>query len=65
MVAVYEGGRNQLRIKNALVLAQQRGLPPWVEVDVEKMEGRFKEVPGRPDLPQDISEQLVVELYSK
>ena len=36
-----------------------------VEVDIEGMQGRFKEVPARPDLPQDISEQLIVELYSK
>jgi small subunit ribosomal protein S4 len=34
-------------------------------VDAKKKEGVFKAVPDRQDLPPDISEQLVVELYSK
>jgi small subunit ribosomal protein S4 len=65
VIAVREPSRNQLRIKHAVELAQQRGFPHWVEVDAKKMEGRFKEVPARSDLPPDIAEQLVVELYSK
>ena len=35
------------------------------EVDTKKMEGCFKNVPERADLPSDINESLVVELYSK
>ena len=45
--------------------AEQIGLPDWVEVDVKKMQGKFKSVPERGDLPPDINESLVVELYSK
>jgi len=37
----------------------------WVEVDTKKLEGTFKSLPERGDLPADINEQLVVELYSK
>jgi small subunit ribosomal protein S4 len=65
VVTVREAARKQLRIQAALELAQQRGMPGWIEVDAGKMEGVFKSVPDRSDLPSDINESLVVELYSK
>ena len=40
-------------------------MPDWVEVDVKKMVGVLKAVPERSELPSEINEQLVVELYSK
>ena len=55
----------QARIAETLELAEQYGFPDWVDVDSKKMSGVFKSVPERSDLPPDISEQLVVELYSK
>jgi len=39
--------------------------PQWVEVDSKKFAGTFKSVPDRADLPTDINEALIVELYSK
>lgn len=65
VIAVVEGSRNQLRIQAALELAQQRGVPSWIEVDPKKLQGVYKAVPERSDLPADINEHLVVELYSK
>ncbi len=65
VVAVYEKSRSQLRVKSALEVAAQRGVPAWVEVDVTKMEGTFKAKPERTDLPSEINENLIVELYSK
>ncbi|PWV61744.1 30S ribosomal protein S4 [Plasticicumulans acidivorans] len=65
VVAVREKSRNQLRIQQSLGLAQSRGFAEWVEVDVAKMSGVFKRIPDRSDLPADINESLVVELYSK
>ena len=64
-ISVREKSRNQLRIQFALNVAEQYGLPDWVEVNTKKMEGTFKAVPERSELFQDINEQLVVELYSK
>lgn len=65
-VAIAEKSKKQERILSALQLAAQRGtLPEWVEVDAKKLEGTFKSLPDRSELPQDIREQLVVELYSK
>ncbi|MEC7876109.1 MAG: 30S ribosomal protein S4 [Pseudomonadota bacterium] len=64
-IAVREKSRNQLRIKDALNVAEQYGFPEWVEVNSEDMEGVFKSIPDRSELPSEINEQLVVELYSK
>jgi small subunit ribosomal protein S4 len=37
----------------------------WMEWDNEKMEGKFIHLPAREDIPENIREQLIVELYSK
>ena len=65
VVAIREKSKNQLRIQNALSLAAQRGAAEWVEVDPAKMEATFKRSPDRADLPAEINENLIVELYSK
>ncbi|MEO8670179.1 MAG: 30S ribosomal protein S4 [Tahibacter sp.] len=65
-IAIVEKSRNQLRIQEALTLSQEMDLAPgWVEVDAKKFSGMFKTVPERSDLPSDINEALIVELYSK
>ena len=64
-VAVNEKSRAQSRILSALELAQQRGFADWIDVDAKKMEGVFKTRPERNELPAEINESLVVELYSK
>jgi len=65
VVSVREKSRNQARIQDSLTVAEQYGFPRWVEVDASKMTGVFRAMPDRDDLPPDINEQLVVELYSK
>jgi len=65
VVSVRERSRKQARIAESLALAEQIGFPDWVDVNQGKFEGTFKALPERADLPPDINEQLVVELYSK
>ena len=65
VVGIRERSKSQLRIQSALQLAAQRGEVEWVEVDTNKMEGVFKRTPDRGDLPSEINENLIVELYSK
>jgi small subunit ribosomal protein S4 len=65
VVSVREKARKQVRIQDSLTLAEQFGFPGWIDVDTKKMEGVFKSVPERSDLPAEINESLVVELYSK
>lgn len=65
VVSVREKAKKQLRIQNAINLAGQRSNVEWVDVNAEKKEGVYKRVPDRSDLPADINENLIVELYSK
>jgi small subunit ribosomal protein S4 len=65
VIEVVEKARNQLRIKGAVEAAEQRGFPEWLEVDPKAMKGTFKAMPQRAELPANINESLVVELYSK
>ena len=64
-VAVREAKKKQLRIADALKLAESIGLPAWVEVNSSKMEGVFKKLPDRDEFGADINESLIVELYSR
>ena len=65
VVAVREKAKNQLRIQSSLNIASQRADVDWLDINTDKKEGVFKRVPDRSDLPADINENLIVELYSK
>jgi small subunit ribosomal protein S4 len=64
-ISVREAAKKQTRVVDALQLAGQSGFPSWVDVDTTKMVGKYKAVPDRADVAQDINESLVVELYSR
>nr|VFJ43316.1 MAG: SSU ribosomal protein S4P [Candidatus Kentron sp. DK]VFJ56728.1 MAG: SSU ribosomal protein S4P [Candidatus Kentron sp. DK] len=66
VVAVAEKAQKQFRVQAAVDITQQRGVTSdWLDVDAKKLEGIFKARPERSDLPAEINENLVVELYSK
>ncbi len=65
VVSVNDKSRSQLRVQSAIDLAQQRGIADWLDVDTKKMQGVYKTRPDRTELPADINEHLIVELYSK
>ena len=64
-VEIREKAKAQSRIKSALDIAAQVGLPDWVDVDEKKLSGVLRNLPEREDILPDINENLVVELYSK
>ncbi len=64
-VAVRDKAKKQLRVIDALKLAEGNGFPSWVQVDASKMEGVFKKTPDRDEFASDINESLIVELYSR
>jgi small subunit ribosomal protein S4 len=64
-IAVREAKKKQLRIIDALKLAESIGLPAWVEVNASKLEGVFKKAPDRDEFGAEIKEALIVELYSR
>ena len=65
VISLRERSKKQLRVQSALQLAAQRSESSWVNVNSEKMEGTFIRNPDREDLPSEINENLIVELYSK
>ncbi|XOV85887.1 MAG: 30S ribosomal protein S4 [Pseudomonadota bacterium] len=64
-ITIREKARNQLRIQGALALSANRSPVDWVEVNADRLEGVFKAYPDRDQLPSEINENLIVELYSK
>ncbi len=46
-------------------LRRSRRQFPWLEIDRKEMQGKFLDYPNREDIPENIREQLIVELYSK
>ena len=65
LVAVREKSKKQLRVIDALKLAESVGLPAWVKVDSTKLEGVFTKAPDRDEFGAEINESLIVELYSR
>ncbi len=65
VITVREKAKKQTRIQGSLSLAEQYGFVEWIEVDPKTMKGVLKRMPDRSELPAEINEQLVVELYSK
>lgn len=57
--------KKQQRVIDALELRKQRETEEWISVDEKAMEGTFKSIPERSELPTEIQENLIVELYSK
>ena len=65
VVTIREKAKKQQRIKDSLELSKQRESSEWLAIDEKSMEGTFKSIPERADLPSEIQENLIVELYSR
>lgn len=63
-VGVREKSKSLEAISESLS-GRKRNAYSWIEWDSEKMTGRFLNMPEREDIPENIKEQLIVELYSK
>ena len=64
-ITLRDKAKKQLRVVDALKLAESVGMPAWVQVDSAKFEGVFKQLPDRDQFGADIKEALIVELYSR
>jgi small subunit ribosomal protein S4 len=53
------------RIKDSIESAKDRGLPKWMQADLNNLEAKIIKLPARDDIGFTIQEQLIVELYSK
>ena len=64
MVGVREKSKSLEVVTNALEGRNGSNFA-WLEWDAEKMNGKFLNYPNREEIPENINEQLIVELYSK
>jgi small subunit ribosomal protein S4 len=65
VVTVKEKSHSLPVVQESLRGAEMRPKVAYLDVDRNKIEGRFLQIPGRVDIPTPIQEQLIVELYSK
>lgn len=65
VIHVREKSRKIAHVKEAMEIAQQRGVPRWLELDVENFQGKVLAIPEREEITMPMREQLIVELYSK
>jgi small subunit ribosomal protein S4 len=65
LVAIGEKSKNLLVIKTALISSEKIEVPGWLEVDIEKLQGKVLSLPTREMIDAPVREQLIVELYSK
>jgi small subunit ribosomal protein S4 len=65
IVAVKEKSRKMPLIHETLRRIKDDVLVPWLRLDKAKMEGEFLDLPNRQDIPIEVQENLIVELYSK
>jgi small subunit ribosomal protein S4 len=64
LVSVREKSKSLEVVTNALA-SSKKSKYSWLEWDAESMLGKFLNVPEREAIPENIKEQLIVELYSK
>lgn len=64
-VEISERAQQNDFVKSAVETAAGRGIPKWLTLDAAAFKGQVIAVPTREDVPLEINEQLIVELYSK
>lgn len=64
IIGVREKSKSLETISDSLSTRRYAKLP-WLEWDDAQMAGKFMSMPERTDIPEDIKEHLIVELYSK
>ena len=64
VIAVREKDKS-MEVINAALNGFNHSKYPWIEWNAASMSGVFLHIPEREDIPENIKEQLIVELYSK
>ncbi|MBI4972312.1 MAG: 30S ribosomal protein S4 [Candidatus Omnitrophica bacterium] len=53
------------KIKENIELSKERSVPAWLEFDAAGLKAKITRLPEKDDIPTNIQEQMIVELYSK
>jgi small subunit ribosomal protein S4 len=64
-ISVAEKARDLTVVKAAIISSARVEVPAWLQVDVEKLQGKVLALPTRDQIDMPVREQLIVELYSK
>ena len=64
-IRIRTGSKDLVAIQSSIEGNKGREMVSWLSVDAEKLSGRLLEYPTRGNIPTKVSEQLIVELYSK
>jgi small subunit ribosomal protein S4 len=65
VLEVRDRTKKNLVIHESLEVVARRGVPAWLEIDAPALKGSVKAFPTREDITFPMTEQLIVELYSK
>ena len=65
IIGLKEASRKLTVIEENISRMEHRGLPSWVEIDVNNLKGKMLHYPSRDEIELPVKEQLIVELYSK
>ncbi len=65
IVEIKEASRQLQAISDSLSMAEHKGFPEWIEMDMQNLKGKFVRIPSREEIQLPVQEQLIVELYSK
>jgi small subunit ribosomal protein S4 len=64
-VSVRDGSRKRPYFKDLAALAEERTSPEWISRDLRNLSGTVLRLPERPEIDGNLSEQLIVEFYSR
>ncbi len=65
VIEVREKSRKLSTIHESMKRIKDDAMLPWLSLDKAKMQGVFMDIPARQDIPINVQENLIVELYSK
>ena len=64
-IAVRERSKKLTYFRDLSTVMEHKIVPEWLGLDISKMEGRVLTLPTREDIDASITEQLIVEYYSR
>jgi len=65
IIELKEKYRNNPLIKESLESVIRRGIPSWLELDIDNFKGIIKNLPTREDITMPIQESYIIEFYSR
>jgi small subunit ribosomal protein S4 len=65
IITVAESSKRLPVFHDSMRKVRDEEMYPWLSLDKAKMEGTFLNLPNRADIPVQVQENLIVELYSK